>query len=159
MYVEKNTRDCLLFLLFPRHGANWHCGTTRVASGFLKKHTKSQKKAKVWFCIFWSRSFPTWKTERYASSFLSSFRFPTFMAVTTHFFSAAVSRITCRVDRPTPRNTTQHTPSAPFEQKLVFPALTHDWDVGPRPSYLCRCRTSRQISPTCSTRPVTPGGP
>lgn len=42
----------------------------------------------------------SWKSERYASSFLSSFRFPTLMAVTCHFFSAAVSRTTCSVVRP-----------------------------------------------------------
>lgn len=42
----------------------------------------------------------SWKSERYASSFLSSLRFPTLMAVTCHFFSAAVSRTTCSVVRP-----------------------------------------------------------
>lgn len=42
----------------------------------------------------------SWNRERYASSFLSSFRFPTLMAVTCHFLSAAVSRTTCSVVRP-----------------------------------------------------------
>lgn len=50
----------------------------------------------------------SWNRERYASSFLSSFRFPTLMAVTCHFLSAAVSRTTCSVVRPRSRNRRNH---------------------------------------------------
>lgn len=42
----------------------------------------------------------SWKRERYASSFRSSFKLPTLMAVTCHFLSAAVSSTTCSVVKP-----------------------------------------------------------
>lgn len=60
--------------------------------------TLSRSQSKITLLSFFtSRS---WNSERYVSSFLSLLMFPTLIAVTCHFFSAAESSTACNVDNP-----------------------------------------------------------